>query len=98
VEYSLQEWGGSSVPSSMALRSTKYDRQLRFFSLLNFFSSSFLFFFFSRSFSDRCCFNHYDFPGRFRVDFGFVSFLEEIGSFVFSLVRLEECARILALL
>jgi amyloid beta precursor protein binding protein 1 len=29
VEYTLQEWGGSSVPSSMALRSTKYDRQLR---------------------------------------------------------------------
>jgi hypothetical protein len=98
VEYTLQEWGGSSVPSSMALRSTKYDRQLRFFSVLNFFSSSFFSLCFSRSFSDRCCFNHCDLPGRFRVCFGFVSFLEDIGSFVFSLVLLEECARILALL
>jgi hypothetical protein len=90
VEYRLQEWGGSSVPSSMALRSTKYDRQLRFFSLLNFFSSSFFFLCFSRSFSDRCCFNHCDFPGGFGAGFGFVSFLGEIGSFVFSLVLLEE--------
>jgi hypothetical protein len=46
VEYRLQEGGGSSVPSSMALRSTKYDRQLRFFSL---FSSSFFFLSFFRS-------------------------------------------------
>ncbi len=43
MEYGLQVGGSSSFPSLMALHSTKYDCQLRFFSVLNFFSSSFIF-------------------------------------------------------
>ncbi len=47
-------------------------------------------------FSDCCCSNHCNFHGCFLVGFGYVSFLGKIDSFVFTIVLLEECARMLS--
>ncbi len=94
MEYRLQEGGSSSVPSLMVLRLTKNERQLSFFSVLNFFSSSFIFlsFFWLLLFWTTIVVSWV-----FLCWFWFC-FIRWRGLFVFSLVLLEECARMLGLL